>query len=48
MITSQEALKIILNSSNDFGIAEVPFLESLGRVLKEDIKADETFLLLTE
>ena len=43
MITSQEALKIILNSSNDFGIEEVPFLESLGRVLKEDIKADRDF-----
>jgi len=43
MITSQEALKIILNNTVDFGIEEIPFLESLGRVLKEDIKADRDF-----
>ena len=43
MITSQEALQVILNNTNDFGIEEVPFLESLGRVLKEDIKADRDF-----
>ena len=43
MITSQEALNIILRSSNDFGIEKIPFLESLGRVLKEDIKADRDF-----
>jgi molybdopterin molybdotransferase len=43
MITSQEALQIILNNTNDFGIEEVAFLESLGRVLKEDIKADRDF-----
>jgi len=43
MITSQKALEIILDNTQDFGIEEVPFLESLGRVLKEDIKADRNF-----
>jgi len=43
MITSKEALEIILNASQDFGIEEIPFMNSLGRVLKEDIKADRDF-----
>jgi molybdopterin molybdotransferase len=43
MITSKEALQIILNNTEDFGIEEIPFLESLDRVLKEDIKADRDF-----
>ena len=43
MITSQEALQIILNNTNDYGVEEVPFLKSLDRVLKEDIKADRDF-----
>lgn len=43
MISSQKALQIILNNSSDFGVEEIPFLESLGRVLKEDIKADRDF-----
>ena len=43
MITSQKALEIILDNTEDFGIEEIPFLESLGRVLKEDIKADRNF-----
>ncbi|MCF6348525.1 MAG: molybdopterin molybdotransferase MoeA [Flavobacteriaceae bacterium] len=43
MITSQKALEIILNNTEDFGVEEVPFLESLGRILKEDIKADRDF-----
>ncbi len=43
MITSQKALEIILDNTQDFGIEEIPFLESLGRVLKEDIKADRDF-----
>lgn len=43
MITSKKALEIILSSTDDYGIEEVPFLESLGRVLKEDIKADRDF-----
>lgn len=43
MISSQEALQIILNNTQDFGIEEIPFLEGTGRVLKEDIKADRDF-----
>lgn len=43
MITVQEALSIILNHSQNFGIEEIPFLESVGRVLKEDIVADRDF-----
>ena len=43
MITSQEALQIILSNTEDFGIEEIPFLEATGRVLKEDIKAGRDF-----
>ena len=43
MISVQEALQIILENTQDFGVEEVPFQESLGRVLKEDIVADRDF-----
>ena len=43
MITSQEALQIILNNTEDFGVEEIPFLNATGRILKEDIKADRDF-----
>ena len=43
MISSQEALQIILNNTQNFGIEEIPFLEATDRVLKEDIKADRDF-----
>ena len=43
MITVQEALSIILNHTQNFGIEEIPFLESVGRVLKEEIVADRDF-----
>jgi len=43
MISAEEALQIVLNNSQDFGVEEVPFLESVGRVLKEDIVADRDF-----
>ncbi len=43
MITVEKALEIILSQSKDFGIEEIPFLDSLGRVLKEDITADRDF-----
>jgi len=43
MISSKEALQIILNNTQDFGIEEIPFIEATGRVLKEDIKADRDF-----
>jgi molybdopterin molybdotransferase len=43
MISVQEALQTILNNTQDFGAEEIPFLESVGRVLKEDIAADRDF-----
>ena len=43
MITSNKALQIILNNTEDFGTEEIDFVNSVGRVLKEDIKADRDF-----
>ncbi|MDY0780373.1 molybdopterin molybdotransferase MoeA [Tenacibaculum sp. IB213877] len=43
MITVEEAKHIILQNTQDFGVEEIPFLESVGRVLKEDIVADRDF-----
>ena len=43
MISVQEAKHIILQNSQDFGIEEIPFIESVGRVLKETIVADRDF-----
>lgn len=43
MIYVEEALQIILDNTQDFGVEEVPFQDSLGRVLKEDILADRDF-----
>ncbi|MDT7832705.1 molybdopterin molybdotransferase MoeA [Flavobacteriaceae bacterium S356] len=43
MISVQEALQTILNNTQDFGVEEIPFLKSVGRVLKEDILADRDF-----
>jgi len=43
MISSQKALEIILNQSKDFGIEEIPFVNAIGRVLKEEILADRDF-----
>lgn len=43
MISVQEALETILNNTQDFGVEEIPFLESFGRTLKEDIVADRDF-----
>ncbi|MFK5889206.1 MAG: molybdopterin molybdotransferase MoeA [Flavobacteriaceae bacterium] len=43
MITSNKALEIILNSVEDFGTESVPFIESTGRILKENIYADRDF-----
>lgn len=43
MIKSEKALEIILENTEDFGTEEIPFLESLGRILKEDIVADREF-----
>lgn len=43
MITSNKALQIILDHIENFGKEEIDFKDSLGRVLKEDIKADRDF-----
>ena len=43
LITVNNALEIILNNSENFGIEEVDFVKSLGCILKEDIVADRDF-----
>jgi molybdopterin molybdotransferase len=43
MISVNEAKNIILNSARDFGVEEVPFIKSVGRILKEEIFADRDF-----
>ncbi|WP_299015640.1 molybdopterin molybdotransferase MoeA [uncultured Polaribacter sp.] len=43
MISVNEAKNSILNSVQDFGVEEIPFLKSVGRILKEEIKADRDF-----
>ena len=43
MISTEQALHTILENTQDFGVEEIPFLESVGRVLKEDIVADRDF-----
>lgn len=43
MISVEEAKNIILQNTQDFGVEEIPFLESVGRVLKETIVADRDF-----
>ncbi len=43
MISVEKALEIVLNHTQDFGVEEINFKDSLGRVLKEDIKADRDF-----
>lgn len=43
LLTVQQAQQIILSHTVDLGIETVPFMQSLGRVLKEEIKADRDF-----
>jgi molybdopterin molybdotransferase len=43
MISVEQALQTVLNTSQDFGAEEIPFLKSLGRILKEEIFADRDF-----
>ncbi|WP_435260894.1 molybdopterin molybdotransferase MoeA [Tenacibaculum sp. nBUS_03] len=43
MISVQEAKHIILENSQDFGIEDIPFIQSVGRILKENIVADRDF-----
>ena len=43
LTTVKEALSIILNNTEDYGIEEIDFLNSVGRILKENIVADRDF-----
>ncbi|WP_233861702.1 molybdopterin molybdotransferase MoeA [Tenacibaculum piscium] len=43
MISVQEAKEIIRQNTQDFGTEEIPFMESVGRILKEDILAYRDF-----
>jgi molybdopterin molybdotransferase len=43
MISVKEAKNIILNATQDFGVEEIPFIKSIGRILKEEIVADRDF-----
>lgn len=43
MISVKEAKHIILENTQNFGIEEIPFMQSAGRVLKENIVADRDF-----
>jgi molybdopterin molybdotransferase len=43
MISVESALQTIICSAQDFGVEEIPFLQSVGRILKEDISADRDF-----
>ena len=43
MISVQEAQKIVLKNSLDFGLEKIPLMKSVGRILKEDILADRDF-----
>lgn len=43
MISVETAKHIILNSTQNFGVEEIPFLKSVGRILKEEIVADRDF-----
>ena len=43
MISSNEALKVVLANARNFGVEKVGIHESLGRILAEDIIADRDF-----
>ena len=43
MITTEKALKIILDHVQNFGTEEIDFLKSEGRILKEEVNADRDF-----
>jgi molybdopterin molybdotransferase len=43
MISVSQALQTVLNSFQDFGVEEIPFIKSVGRILKEEIVADRDF-----
>ena len=43
MITVEEALKLVLAQTKDFGIEKLPLLHSIGRILAEPVLADRDF-----
>lgn len=43
LISVPQATEIILNNIEDFGVEEIPFIQSVHRVLKENILADRDF-----
>jgi len=43
MISVEEAKNIVLNSAQNFGVEEITFIKSVGRILKETIVADRDF-----
>ena len=43
MISVAAALQAVLNTTQEFGVEQIPFLKSGGRVLKEAIYADRDF-----
>lgn len=43
MITVENALQIILEHTQNFGTEQLPLHQSIGRILREDIKADRDF-----
>jgi len=43
MISVKKALEFVLSSTQDFGVEEIPFIKSVGRILKEEIVADRDF-----
>ena len=43
LTTVKEALSIILNNTEDYGVEEIDFLNSVGRILKENIFSDRDF-----
>lgn len=43
MITVQEAIQIISTTIKDFGTEQLPLINAIGRVLREDLVADRNF-----
>ena len=43
MISVAHALQTVLSTTQDFGVEQIPFLKSVGRILKETIYADRDF-----
>ena len=43
MISVKQAKNIILQNHQDFGVEEISFIKSVGRILKEEIVADRDF-----